>query len=402
MENKITTTKQCSTCDKVYSIDCFVGLKNQETKTCINCREKNKIQDAKRDKQHRNAIARKNEAKPERIEVKKRWNEANYEKVALKWINYRQRKMEKLGIEEYLKQNAEQAKKWRENNPEKVKEIYENKKLSMPNQYETYKRSANDRNLIFHINYENYVNIVENSCYYCNEIQERGFNGIDRINSTIGYEIENCVSCCQMCNYLKGSLSDNAFICRAEHILTNQKLIDGILYPQYFTNHNKTTYNSYKNRAIRKNIEFFISEEDYEYITSLTCYLCGKESNTTHSNGIDRINNELGYINDNVAGCCGECNYMKKNYQYDEFIEKLINIYNNCQNKLKNENINENNDKIMVKGNKKSKEEKQEIFEKRKIEKQNILLNKYNDEKYKMKRANELAENRQNMYTHEE
>jgi predicted phosphodiesterase len=89
-------------------------------------------------------------------------------------------------------------------------------------------------------------------------------------------------------------------------------------------------------------------------------------------------------------------------FKYDEFIEKLINIYNNCQNKLKNENINENNDKIMVKGNKKSKEEKQEIFEKRKIEKQNILLNKYNDEKYKMKRANELAENRQNMYTHEE
>ena len=55
----------------------------------------------------------------------------------------------------------------------------------------------------------------------------------------------------------------------------------------------------------------------------MKCYLCGKESNYKHSNGIDRINNDIGYTEDNIACCCAECNYMKNNYQYDDFIEKF-------------------------------------------------------------------------------
>ena len=42
------------------------------------------------------------------------------------------------------------------------------------------------------------------SCYYCGV---EGPNGIDRVDSSIGYIKENCVPCCKHCNYVKGNLS---------------------------------------------------------------------------------------------------------------------------------------------------------------------------------------------------
>lgn len=38
------------------------------------------------------------------------------------------------------------------------------------------------------------------------------YNGIDRVNNDIGYLIENCVSCCKVCNFMKRSMSKNDFI----------------------------------------------------------------------------------------------------------------------------------------------------------------------------------------------
>lgn len=37
------------------------------------------------------------------------------------------------------------------------------------------------------------------------------FNGIDRIDSSKGYSIDNCVTCCKHCNYAKRSMSVNEF-----------------------------------------------------------------------------------------------------------------------------------------------------------------------------------------------
>jgi hypothetical protein len=76
------TEKTCTTCCKLLPMDMFDGVKNVITKTCRVCREDNKKQDANRDKEHRNALARVAEAKPERIVVKQAWREENYEKVA--------------------------------------------------------------------------------------------------------------------------------------------------------------------------------------------------------------------------------------------------------------------------------------------------------------------------------
>jgi len=393
---EVLESKSCTTCHKEFPMDQFIGERHTAiTKTCKNCREINKLRDAKRDKAHRNEIARKNEAKPERKAVKAKWNEENYDKVARKWMDYRQRKIETLGVEQYLKLNAEQAKKWRGNNPDKMAKANEDKKNDKENNYKIYKRNADIKNLTFTISYGDYVNIVEQNCYYCGIVQERGFNGIDRKDQTKGYILENCVSCCKMCNYLKGSTSDDVFIKRVEHILTFQNKIIGNLYPECFADHISVSYSSYKNRAIKKELEFLITNQDYHHIIMNNCYLCGKSNNDNHTNGIDRFDNMKGYLIDNLKSCCCECNYIKKDYEFDDIINKFILIYENHKNNQCCENALITNNNIIVRNsNKKSKEEMQEHFITQKKIKQGLLVEKYNDSEGIKRRAKEIAENR--------
>jgi hypothetical protein len=386
-------TKQCSTCKKIYEITDFIGVKGNETKTCKHCREQNKKNDANRDKTHRNEVARKNDSKPERKLVKKTWNENNHEKVALKSMNYRQRKIAKVGITEYLKQNAEMAKKWRENNPDKMIEANEHKKTDKKQNYNIYKRTANLKQLDFSISFEEYLLLTEKECYYCNMIQQSGFNGIDRKDQTLGYELNNCVSCCKMCNYIKGSLYEQTFLKRITHILSHNNIICGQFYPNSFSNHKATSYNGYKSRANKKQIDFEINETEFHNIISNPCYLCGKKNSETHSNGIDRIDNSIGYIISNLQTCCGECNYMKKDYNIDDFMNKLKMIYDNK--KVDTSIENETCENIIGRSNKKSKIQIAEEREFRKQNQQNKLIDKYNDEEYKKMRALELAKNRE-------
>jgi hypothetical protein len=78
---------------------------------------------------------------------------------------------------------------------------------------------------------EQTLNIIKKNCHYCNltpsesrRLSGRGknanfvfFNGIDRVDSTKGYEFENCVPCCKYCNFAKNDMSYDDFkkwICR--------------------------------------------------------------------------------------------------------------------------------------------------------------------------------------------
>lgn len=199
-------------------------------------------------------------------------------------------------------------------------------------QYRTYVKNARKRNLEFNISFENYESIVTKPCYYCKIIQQRGFNGMDRKESSIGYALDNCISCCQMCNYIKGSLSVSVFIKRIEHILVYQKIIAGKLYPECFPNHKKCSYIQYCKRAEKNGIDITMSFSDYNVITENPCYICGKINDNCNENGIDRVDNSKGYILENVRACCAECNYMKIDYCIYDLFEKFSLIYENSKN----------------------------------------------------------------------
>jgi hypothetical protein len=389
--------KTCTVCCKVLPMEMFQGVKGLITLTCSTCRENNKKNDMNRDKEHRNSLARVAERKPERIAVKNAWKEENYEKVAETWQKSRNNRLVEVGEEEFLKRNAEDAQRWRDNNPEKVAENNENKKKNLNLQYNVYTRSARDKNLTFELSFDDYKTIVGQSCCYCGIIQDHGFNGIDRINQQNGYVVDNCVSCCQMCNYIKNTVTATVFVKRAEHIAVyGGHLEEGTLYHDVFSDHIQIKYLDYKKRAQKKQIGFEISEEQFDTMTSKSCYTCGKTPSISHCNGIDRFDSGTGYVVDNCRSCCADCNYMKKDYNYDEWIAKLVQI-THFQREYRRVNIKDivsGDCAMLTKSDKKSKKEMTEAAKLRKQEQRKRLKEKYGDEEYRKMHAKQIAAQR--------
>ena len=67
------------------------------------------------------------------------------------------------------------------------------------------------------------LRLLKGDCYYCGEKPSNGkrlhkqdeptyFNGIDRKDPSIGYVVDNCVTCCTRCNYMKGSMTAEEFL----------------------------------------------------------------------------------------------------------------------------------------------------------------------------------------------
>jgi len=89
-------------------------------------------------------------------------------------------------------------------------------------------------------------------------------------------------------------------------------------------------YNKYITSASRRGYKFELTKEDFRYLTKDKCKYCGLEpSQSAYSNGyktsdyiyngIDRVNNDLGYIKENVVTCCKTCNFAKRNMIEQDF-----------------------------------------------------------------------------------
>lgn len=74
------------------------------------------------------------------------------------------------------------------------------------------KQSAKKRKLSFNLTEEQVKSLMIQNCHYCGMQNSCLFkqgrlrlkhNGIDRVDSKIGYEFSNCVPCCTFCNYAK-------------------------------------------------------------------------------------------------------------------------------------------------------------------------------------------------------
>lgn len=79
----------------------------------------------------------------------------------------------------------------------------------------------------FELTLEEFSKLVHDNCAYCGAPPEKNsefyqglrrkstedvpVNGIDRIDSNLGYVVGNCVPCCSYCNRMKSDLSFNEF-----------------------------------------------------------------------------------------------------------------------------------------------------------------------------------------------
>lgn len=100
-----------------------------------------------------------------------------------------------------------------------------------------YRQNAKRRtNRPFVLSLEDVRKLTSSDCFYCGsppsqeskhrmrdgKVSARPpyvYNGIDRVNNSLGYTPENCVSCCKICNYMKQELSQQEFINHIKEIL---------------------------------------------------------------------------------------------------------------------------------------------------------------------------------------
>lgn len=102
-----------------------------------------------------------------------------------------------------------------------------------------YKTHAKHRKISFELTKEQFVDLIFKKCHYCGEEPKRMFrlnmwsgefacNGVDRVNSSLGYTVKNCVPCCKQCNFMKLDYSEEQFYKKIVEIYNNKKLGDRI------------------------------------------------------------------------------------------------------------------------------------------------------------------------------
>ena len=87
-----------------------------------------------------------------------------------------------------------------------------------------YQRSSKYRGYKFNLSKEEAKRIFESDCKYCGQppdaVWGEGnrvngafiYNGIDRMDNSLGYVSGNCAPCCKVCNYMKQQLTPEEFI----------------------------------------------------------------------------------------------------------------------------------------------------------------------------------------------
>lgn len=125
------------------------------------------------------------------------------------------------------------------------------------------------------------------------------------------------VETCCVCNGVKpvASRRDGQAVCANCRIMTDINLL----------------FKTYVYGAQKRGLVFCISVESFETLVRSPCSYCGKKHNDGLFGGIDRVDNESGYLPNNCVPCCGECNRMKGKLPRDEFVTRIRCIANHLK-----------------------------------------------------------------------
>lgn len=115
-----------------------------------------------------------------------------------------------------------------------TKEIGYSAKVAVFNRYRLAARRFNRE---FLLTFGEVVSITSSNCYYCgakplssvlSHVKRYNgdylHNGIDRVDNSTGYTLDNCVPCCWKCNRMKSAMTHNEFILLIKAIYENRGL----------------------------------------------------------------------------------------------------------------------------------------------------------------------------------
>lgn len=108
--------------------------------------------------------------------------------------------------------------------------------------FREYIRNAANRDIPMNLKFEEFNELIGQNCYYCGaepivheSLIDRSnksepmlkHNGIDRLDSSIGYEKDNCVPCCYICNRAKAQLGTKEFLAHIKKIYDYRIIKEG-------------------------------------------------------------------------------------------------------------------------------------------------------------------------------
>lgn len=340
-ECKKNYSKKCETCQEIKLFNQFVSINHKKCKDCSPKRDnmtKQEWVENNPDIKERKCITC-NETK---VLTRFSYHINNFRNQCKDCINlkkdyetYRTKKRAE-DEEAYVAHNTQVAREWRNKNRESYQEYCKKYRATLRshvlNVLKKKSKQKQDNNEELYTLFEK---LMLSDCAYCgvNDSLNAKYNGIDRIDSTKCYTPENCNPCCFTCNMIKNTMDVGSLLRKCVEISVYNKLNE-IKEDDYrlkfhedknLVNTNTTSYTVYKNKAKSRNIHFELSKEEFANITKTCCYLCGT-TNEGKKIGIDRIDNNVGYILDNCKSCCKYCNYMKKDLKLNDFLMHIKQI----------------------------------------------------------------------------
>lgn len=224
-----------------------------------------------------------------------------------------------LFLQEQVRRNAVYIEKHRE-------AFNARRRSNFKHQVSRIKKQARDRGYVFELSDDDIQALLYDKCVYCGVLPDP-FNTIDRMDNAIGYTHTNVATCCKTCNMTKGCLDPATYIERCKHIAfvhTGQgEAHPGSLAP---TMHASVTMAIYQRSAKKKQLEFALTNADFDTLTNANCTYCHQPTTDVHRNGIDRVDSTRGYVADNCITSCGQCNIAKKKMTADKFVEHVCRV----------------------------------------------------------------------------
>ena len=109
-------------------------------------------------------------------------------------------------------------------------------RVEINNLISIYKSNARKRGVSFDLTYTQFETLVDGECYFCgdiggNTLRKRGYNdysynGIDRVDNSVGYLPSNCISCCSWCNRAKNNGTLANFVDKCKKIASRIEMDD--------------------------------------------------------------------------------------------------------------------------------------------------------------------------------
>lgn len=97
-------------------------------------------------------------------------------------------------------------------------------------------------------------------------------------------------------------------------------------------------FNGYKSGAKKRGYEWGLTRGQFGVLCKMDCQYCGKPPSNTRKgpdaleavtyNGLDRRDNDRGYVLGNVVPCCAQCNRKKMAMHLSDFFRWISAVYN--------------------------------------------------------------------------